>query len=69
MIESPLLQRLFAKTWQDGIREVLKARFDAVPRDVTRLLREVLDQRKLKRLARVAARCSTLESFREALLS
>lgn len=69
MIESPLLRRLVAENVQDAIREVLKARFDTVPRDVMRLLRKVLDERKLRRLARVAARCSSLEDFREALLS
>jgi hypothetical protein len=44
------------------------ARLDAVPRDVTRLLHEILDQRKLKQLAGVAAICRDLTAFREELL-
>jgi hypothetical protein len=42
----------------DAVHEALKARFDSVPRDITRLLRETLDIPKLKRLNGVAAKCA-----------
>jgi hypothetical protein len=69
MIESPILQKMMAKTRHETILVVLKARFGAVARDVTRLLREILDERKLTKLAEVAATCPDLQAFREALLS
>ena len=69
MIESPLLQKWLAEKLHEAIREALKARFDSVPRDVTRLLREILDERKLTRLNGIAAKCPDMEAFREALLS
>jgi hypothetical protein len=69
MIESPVLQKLIAKTLHGAIHEALKARFGAVPRDVTRLLGEILNERKLTKLTGVAAKCADLTAFREALLS
>jgi hypothetical protein len=69
MIESPLLQRMRAETIQEAILEALKARFGTVPREVTKLLRGVLNEKKLKKLNGVAAACPDLEAFREALLS
>jgi hypothetical protein len=69
MIESPLLQKWFAEKIQETILEFLKARFGTVPRDVTRLLREIKSERKLQKLAGIAAKCPDLEAFREALLS
>jgi hypothetical protein len=69
MIESPLLQKMIAEKLHVAIHEALKARFGAVPRDVTRLLREILNERKLTKLNGVAAKCADLEAFREALLS
>jgi hypothetical protein len=69
MIESPLLQRMIAENLHEAIQEFLKGRFGTVPRDVTRLLCEILDERRLKKLAGVAAKCPDLEAFREALLS
>jgi hypothetical protein len=67
--ESPLLQKLIAEKLHRAIQEALKARFGAVPRDVTRLLRLILDHRKLIKLTGVAAGCSDLEAFRVALLT
>jgi hypothetical protein len=69
MIESPLLQKIMAERSQDLIIEALKARFDTVPREVTRPLREVLDEKKLKKLIALAVKCPDMEVFREALLS
>ena len=69
MFESPLLQQMIAENLHEAIQEALKARFGAMPRDITRLLRENLDLRKLKHLNAVAAKCPDLQAFREALLS
>jgi hypothetical protein len=69
MIESPLLQKMRAETIQEVIRDLLKDRFGTVPRDVTRHLREIVDEKKLRRLSVLAAKCPDLEAFREALLA
>jgi hypothetical protein len=69
MIESPVLQRIIAEKLHDAILEALKARFGTVPRDVARLLRGILDERKLMRLTGVAANCRDLDAFRQALQS
>jgi hypothetical protein len=69
MIESPLLQKWFGEKMQKAIQEVLKARFGSVPRDVTRLLRAILDEEKLTALTVLAAQCPDMETFRQALLS
>jgi len=68
MFESPLLQKMIAEKLQAALKELLKDRFGPVPRDVTRLLRDILDERKLSKLNVVAAKCPDLETFREALL-
>jgi hypothetical protein len=68
MIESPMLQRIRAENSQETLLEVLKGRFGTVPRDVTKLLRTILDEKKLKKLARLAGNCPDMEGFREALL-
>jgi hypothetical protein len=67
--ESPVLQQLIAENLQEAIQVALKARFDTMPRDVSRLLREIRDAKKLKHLTGVAAKCSDMQAFREALLS
>ncbi len=69
MLESPMLQKMIAQRIHELILDVLKDRFGTVPRDVTRRLREVLDEDKLRHLNRVASRCPDLAAFREALLS
>ncbi len=48
---------------------VLKDRFGTVPRDVTRLLRAVIEEKKLRKLNVLAAKCPDLEAFRAALLA
>lgn len=69
MFQSRLLQECIAESIHEVIREILKARFGAIPRDITRLLREILDLGKLKQLSGIAAKCADLQEFREALLS
>jgi hypothetical protein len=69
MIESPLLKRMIAETLHKGILALLKARFGTVPREVTRLLQEVLDEERLTKLIVLAGQCPDLQAFREALLS
>jgi hypothetical protein len=67
MIESPLLQKMIAERLHDTILVILKDRFGTVPREVIRLLREVIDEKKLQQLAVLAGKCPDLEEFREAL--
>jgi hypothetical protein len=69
MIESPLLQRMIAQRFHEAILDVLRARFGTVPRDVTRHLREVIDEQQLRQLNLLAAQCQGLQAFRDALLS
>ena len=69
MIESPLLQKWFGEKMQKGILAILKARFGSVPRDVRRLLQEILDEERLTDLNVLAAQCPDMEVFRQALLS
>jgi hypothetical protein len=69
MFESPVLQKFVAERGHKYILAVLKARFGTVPRDVTRLLRDVLDDKKIERLVVLAAKCSDLQAFRDGLLA
>jgi len=68
MFESPVLQKILAETTHKAIKEVLKARFGSVPTDVARLLGDILDDRKLTKLTRLAAKCPNMDKFRDALL-
>jgi hypothetical protein len=69
MIESPILQKMRAETIHELILDLLKERFGTVPRDVTNYLREIIDEKKLRKLNLLAAMCPDLEAFRDALLS
>lgn len=69
MFESRLLTKIIAERFHKTIQAVLKARFGSVPRDVTRLLREILDEERLSTLNVLAAMCPDMETFREALLA
>jgi hypothetical protein len=69
MFESPLLTKMIADRFHKAIEKVLKARFGSVPRDVTRMLREILDEERLTDLTVLAAQCPDLKAFRESLLS
>jgi hypothetical protein len=68
MIESPLLQRMRAETIQELTLEDLKSRFGTVPRDVSKRLREIIDEKKQRQLHGVAITCPNMEAFRQALL-
>lgn len=68
MIESPLLQKMMAERIHDLILDALKDRFNTVPRDVAKRLREIVDEKKLRQLNRVANKCPDLQAFRDALL-
>jgi hypothetical protein len=68
MIESPLIQRVIAESIHQDILALLKDRFDTVPRTVTKPLREILDEKKLRKLLLLASKCPELETFRQALL-
>jgi len=69
MIESPLLQKMFAKSRQQSILTVLKARFGTLPPDLTKHLQDILDQEKLTTLLVLTAQCPDIQAFCEALLS
>jgi len=45
MIESPLIQKVIAETIQDGVLDILKDRFETVPRDVTKLVRAQMKEK------------------------
>ncbi len=68
MIESPVLQKMMAKRAREIILAILKDRFCSVPRNVVKLLDDILDEKKLTVLGVFAAKCSDLEAFREELL-
>lgn len=67
MIDSPVIRRWKAEAVHELILDALKDRFGSCPRDVARLLRTVVDEKKLKRLNRVANNCADLDAFRSAL--
>ena len=67
MIESPLIQKVQAERSHKLILAVLKSRFRAIPRDVSKHLREIMDERKLTALVVLAGQCADLDAFREAL--
>ena len=69
MFKSRLLQEFLAERVHDVIRDALKDRFGSIPRDVGKRLREIIDEKKLRQLSRVANKCSDMEAFRAALLS
>ncbi len=68
MAHFPLIQELRAEAVHDVILEVLKDRFGSVPRDVGKLLRPIHDEKRLKKLTVLAAKCPDVAAFREALL-
>lgn len=69
MIESPLIQKFTAQRIHEVIVAILKDRFEMVPRDVSKSLRAVTDEKKLKTLAALAGKCLDLDAFRAALLA
>jgi hypothetical protein len=69
MIESPLIQKFVAEHDHGLILAILEARFETVPRDVTKSLRAETKEKKLKKLVVLAAKCRNMEAFQEALLA
>lgn len=69
IVESPLIQKAIAGRIQALILAVLKDRFKAIPRDVAKLLRDELDEKKLVSLNILAGKCPDIESFRDAILA
>jgi hypothetical protein len=69
MFESPVLQEWKAERSHEHIRDALKYRFDSIPRDVAKRLREIIDEKKLRQLHHVAITCTDMEAFRAALFS
>jgi len=69
MFESPVLQHFVAKRLHEAILDLLKDRFDTIPHNVTKPLREIIDEKKLRQLNLLAAKCPDLQTFREALVS
>ena len=67
--ESRFLQKVIAERIHDLILDTLKDRFGSVPRDVTKQLREIVDEKKLKRTLKVAIKCPDIEAFRAVLTS
>ena len=64
MIESPLVQQWKAESLHEAILAVLKERFGAVPRDVTKALRCLHKEKKLIKLTVLASQCHDIEGFR-----
>jgi hypothetical protein len=69
MIESPLVQQWKAESLHEAILAILKERFGAVPRDVTKAIRGLHAEKKLIKLNVRASQCQDLESFRLSLLA
>ncbi len=69
MLESPLLQKMIAETRQGDILDLLKDRFGTVSSDVNKHLRAIIDEKKLRKLLLLAAKCPDLQAFRDVLLA
>jgi hypothetical protein len=61
------LQKGVIQDAQEMVVEVLKARFGRLPRTVITQVRQIDQHRVLKKLIQDAARCSTLDQFKEEL--
>ena len=64
MIESPLLQEFASERARKMIFAFLETRFGEVPGDLAEDIESVSDENQLTELARKAATCADLESFR-----
>ena len=67
MIESPLVQQWKAETAHDFLLDVLRARFDRVPRDVSKRLLAINDEKLLRKILGIAMKSTDIEAFREAV--
>lgn len=64
VLEFPLIQEIVAERTHETILLMLEGRFGSVPPDVAEEVKKVVDEQKLRELARNAGRCLDLESFR-----
>jgi hypothetical protein len=69
VFDSPVLQKMRAETRQADVLAILKKRFMTVPREITKVLRAVVNDEKMHNLVVLAATCPDIETFREALLT
>jgi hypothetical protein len=73
MIDSPLIQKVQAeaqaKAQHGDILELLKYRFDKVPRDVAKAVGMIIETKRLRKFVILAAKCRDMDTFREALTS
>jgi hypothetical protein len=69
IFESSVLQHFLARRFHDAILDILKDRFGKVPQDITKLLGAVINEKKLRKLNVLAAKCLDLATFRDALVS
>ena len=67
MIESPLIQELFADRLHKLITRILTERFGPVPQDVATALQTVQEEQRLDNLVIWADRCPDLQAFRARL--
>jgi hypothetical protein len=69
MIESPLIQELWATKMHKVIERALAARFGTVPAEILAALQPISDEKRLDDLHEWAIRCPDLEAFRTKLVS
>ncbi len=67
MIESPLIQELFAEKIHKPILRLLSARFGSVPQDIAMALQNIQDEQRLDDLVVWAGLCPDLPAFRARL--
>jgi hypothetical protein len=67
MIESPIIQGIVAEALHRAIVDLLTGRFGELPADLERDIRTVVDEDRLVALNRIAASCTNLDAFRQAL--
>jgi hypothetical protein len=67
LYKSPVLQHWKAEAIHEIIRAILKDRLGAIPRDVSKRIRKIIDEMKLRKLSVLAAKCRDIEAFRDAL--
>jgi hypothetical protein len=65
MIESPLLQELIAERTRETLITFLVARFGPKAKSLETELNAINDESRLQELAKHAATCRTLSSFRK----
>ncbi len=69
LLESPIIQEIMARGSHELILDLIKDRFGPVSRPVAKQLRAVIDEKKLRQLNRLAAKCPDLQTFCDAARS